>query len=134
MTEKTEASYLLEIRGDKAQQIREDLNGAVERAIGHAKKVGRHGVLVTQHSYTFYTVTLSNDVPYGQIQERRLTEPVDAALNQSGSFNLKPPQDVGRRTRQRQSTEIAASGTSSRGREAQTLGGTCLLYPHSPSA
>jgi hypothetical protein len=25
--------------------------------------VGRHGVLVTQHTNTFYTVTLSKDVP-----------------------------------------------------------------------
>jgi hypothetical protein len=81
MTEITDASYLLEVRGDKAQQIREDLNGAVDRAISHAKKVGRHGVLVTQHSYTFYTVTLSKDVPYGQIRERRPTESVGAALN-----------------------------------------------------
>jgi hypothetical protein len=81
MTETVDAAYLLEVRGDEALQIRKELNAAVERAVSHAINVGRHGVLVTQHSYTYYTVALSEDVPYGQIQERRLTEPVDAALN-----------------------------------------------------
>lgn len=81
MTEKTDASYLVEVRGDKAQQIREHLNVAVDRAIDHGRKVGRHGVLITQHSYTFYTVTLSKDVPYGQTQERRLTNPANAGVN-----------------------------------------------------
>jgi hypothetical protein len=38
-------------------------------------------VLVTQHNATFYTVTLSKDVPYGQTHERRLTETTDAVLN-----------------------------------------------------
>ena len=76
MTESTDTQYLLEVRGDNPLQIREDLNGAVDRAIAHAMKIGRHGVLVTQHSYTLYTVALSNDVPYGQILERRL-EPSD---------------------------------------------------------
>ena len=76
MTEATDTPYLLEVRGDNPLQIREDLNGAVDRAIAHAMKIGRHGVLVTQHSYTFYTVALSNDVPYGQIRERR-PEPSD---------------------------------------------------------
>jgi hypothetical protein len=59
MTENIDA----EVSGDKAPQIREDLNGAVDRAVHHAMKVGRHGVLVTQHTNTFYTVTLSKDVP-----------------------------------------------------------------------
>jgi hypothetical protein len=81
MTESINASYLLEIRGDKPRQIREDLNGAVDRAVTHAMKVGRHGLLVTQHSYTFYTVALSKDVPYGKIQERRLTDSVNDEFN-----------------------------------------------------
>lgn len=81
MTENLDPPYLLQVRGDDARQIREDLNGAVDQAVNHALRVGRHGVLVTQHSYTFYTVTLSKDVPYGQIQERRLSEPVGAGLN-----------------------------------------------------
>lgn len=80
MTEKTSTPYLLEVTGDQAPQIHEDLNGAVDRAINQAIKVGQHGVLVTQHSHTFYTVMLSRDVPYGQTHERRITE-TDAALN-----------------------------------------------------
>jgi hypothetical protein len=51
MTGQNDASYLLEVRGGEAQQIREDLNGAVDRAISHAEKAGRYGVLVTQRSY-----------------------------------------------------------------------------------
>ncbi|MGX1163452.1 hypothetical protein FBY31_4425 [Arthrobacter sp. SLBN-100] len=72
MTEATDASYLLEVRGDKPLQLREDLDKAVDKAIAHAVKIGRHGVLVTQYSYSYYTVALTEDVPYGQIQERRL--------------------------------------------------------------
>lgn len=78
MTETTHASYVTEVRGDTAHQIRNDLNSAVDRAVGRAIEIGSHGVLITQHSYTFYTVTLSDDVPYGQIQERRLTDVGDA--------------------------------------------------------
>ena len=84
MTEATDAFYLLEVRGDKPLQIREDLDRAVDSAIAHAVKGGLHGVLVTQHSYTYYTVTLSNDVPYGQIRERRLAS-TDAAATSMGT-------------------------------------------------
>lgn len=87
MTEATDASFLLEIRGDNPLQIREDINGAVESAIAHAVKVGHHGVLVTQHSYTYYTVTLSNDVPYGQIGERRLASADAGTSSQTVSTN-----------------------------------------------
>jgi hypothetical protein len=38
MTEKIDTPYLLEVSGDKAHQIREDLNGAVDRAVHHAMK------------------------------------------------------------------------------------------------
>lgn len=81
MTEQADAPYLLEVRVHEASRIHDDLNGAVDRAVSHAINKGGYGVLVTQHSYTFYTVALSEEVPYGQIMERRLTEPVDADLN-----------------------------------------------------
>lgn len=74
MTEQADASYLLEVRGEEALRIHEDLNDAVDRAVGQAIKAGHQGVLVTQHTFTYYTVRLSKDVPYGQIQEQRLTE------------------------------------------------------------
>lgn len=81
MTEQADASYLVEVRGDEALRILDDLNDVVNRAISYAIKVGRNGVLVTQHTSTYYTVRLSKDVPYGQIQERRLNEFADADLN-----------------------------------------------------
>jgi hypothetical protein len=31
----------------------------------------RHGILVTRHSYTSYTVAVSRDVPFGETHERR---------------------------------------------------------------
>jgi len=74
MVDTIESLYLLEVRGEQPRQIREDLNGAVNRAVTHAMQIGHHGVLVTQHSYTFYTVALSKDVPFGQTKEQRLTE------------------------------------------------------------
>jgi hypothetical protein len=43
----------------------------VEIAREHAVKESRHGILVTQHSYSSYTVAVSRDVPYGQTHERR---------------------------------------------------------------
>lgn len=78
MTETTHAFYVTEVRGDTAHQIRNDLNNAVDRAVGRAIEIGSHGVLVTQHSYAFYTVTITDEVPYGQIQERRATDAVHA--------------------------------------------------------
>jgi hypothetical protein len=78
MTETVENSELLEVRGDKPLQIQEDLDVAVDRAVSQATRIGHHGVLVIQHSPTFYTVALSPDVPYGQIQERRMPDSASA--------------------------------------------------------
>ena len=74
MTQTTDTAFILEVRGDKPGQIREDLDLAVKRVISHAVEIGQHGVLVTQHNYCLYSVTLSEDVPYGQIEERRSAE------------------------------------------------------------
>ncbi|WP_454697206.1 hypothetical protein [Arthrobacter humicola] len=76
MTGNFETPHFQEIRGEQPLQISEDLNGAVATAVAHAMDIGGHGVLVTQHSPTFYTVSLSRDVPYGQIRERRATESI----------------------------------------------------------
>lgn len=75
MTENTGTSFRWEVTGHEPLQIRKDLDEAVDRAVFHALQVGSHGVLVTQHSCTLYTVALSTDVPYGQIHERRKAEP-----------------------------------------------------------
>lgn len=73
MIEPAEPPYLFEVRGEQPHQLREDLNDAVNRAVTHAIQIGHYGVLVTQHSYGFYTVALSKDVPFGQTHEQRLT-------------------------------------------------------------
>jgi len=75
MTENNGTSLLLEVTGHEPPQIRRNLDEAVDRAVFHALQVGSHGVLVTQHSYTLYTVALSTDVPYGEIHERRNAGP-----------------------------------------------------------
>lgn len=75
-----EAPYLLEVKGNEASQIREDLNAAINKAVTHAVNVGGHGILVTQHSHSFYTVALSKEVPYGQTMERRLGDTAGARL------------------------------------------------------
>jgi hypothetical protein len=61
----------LEITAYDAETVENDLNTAVEIAREHAKKERRHGVLVTQHGYTSYTVAVSGDVPYGLTREQR---------------------------------------------------------------
>lgn len=48
-----------------------DLNRAVDIAIGHATG-RRQGILVTQQSFFHYTVTVTPDVPFGAIHERRI--------------------------------------------------------------
>ncbi len=73
MTGPAGAPFLLEVTGHEPLQILSDLKEAVDRSVLHALKGGRHGVLVTQHSYSHYAVALSVEVPYGQIHERRKT-------------------------------------------------------------
>ncbi|MHC6219527.1 hypothetical protein [Arthrobacter sp. MMS24-S77] len=68
---KHHSDLVLEISAHDPDSIENDLNTAVEIAREHAMKEYRHGILVTQHSYTSYTVTVSGDVPYGETHERR---------------------------------------------------------------
>ena len=46
--------------------VENDLNNGVEIAREHAMKERRHGILVTQHSYTSYTVTVTVMSPTGR--------------------------------------------------------------------
>lgn len=78
MTETLKTPYVLEVGGEDARQIQDGLSTAVDRAVAYATRIGHLGVLVTQHSSSFYTVVLSPEVPYGQIHERRLTDAVHA--------------------------------------------------------
>ena len=68
---KRHSDIVLEITAHDPDTVENDLNTAVEIAREHAMKECRHGILVTQHGYTSYTVAVSRDVPYGQTYERR---------------------------------------------------------------
>ncbi|QCB96805.1 hypothetical protein E5206_07550 [Arthrobacter sp. PAMC25564] len=68
---KRHSDVVLEITAHDPDTIENDLNTAVGIARENAMKERRHGILVTQHGYTSYTVAVSRDVPYGQTHERR---------------------------------------------------------------
>ncbi|WAH97592.1 hypothetical protein [Arthrobacter sp. MMS18-M83] len=68
---KNHSDIVLEIIAHDPNTLENDLNAAVDIARERAKKERRHGILVTQHSYTSYTVAVSQDVPYGQTREAR---------------------------------------------------------------
>lgn len=70
---KQHSNTLLEITAHDPATIEKDLNTAVDIARGYAMQERRHGILVTQHNVTSYTVTVSHEVPYGQTHERRET-------------------------------------------------------------
>ncbi|XAS68774.1 hypothetical protein V3C33_05695 [Micrococcaceae bacterium Sec5.7] len=50
--------------------LEQDLNYAVDTARQHAVQSGLHGILVTRHGYTNFTVAVSTEVPYGETHER----------------------------------------------------------------
>ena len=68
---KRHSDIVLEITAHDPHTVENDLNTAVEIVREHAMKENRHGILVTRHSHTRYTVAVSRDVPYGVTQERR---------------------------------------------------------------
>ena len=68
---KRQSDHVLEITAYDPRTVENDLNTAVDMAREHAMQEGRHGILVTQHGYSSYTVAVSRDVPFGQTHERR---------------------------------------------------------------
>lgn len=74
---KRHSDVVLEITAHDPDTMENNLNAAVEIAREQAMKECRHGILVTQHGYTSYTVAASHDVPYGQTRERR-EQPADS--------------------------------------------------------
>ena len=68
---KRHSDLVLEITAHDPATVENDLNTAVDMAREHAMQESRHGILVTQHDFTSYTVAVSRDVPYGQTHERR---------------------------------------------------------------
>ncbi|MCZ9880584.1 hypothetical protein [Arthrobacter sp. B2a2-09] len=61
--------HMTHIRAFTPQSIEQKLNHAVDSAQSHALQQGRHGVKVTRHSPTTFTVAVSPDVAYGWTQE-----------------------------------------------------------------
>lgn len=57
------------IRAFTPQTIEEKLNEAVAAAQDYAMQGGRHGVKVTRHEPTVFTVSVSPDVAYGRTME-----------------------------------------------------------------
>lgn len=55
---------------DRASMERQ-LDEAVDVARTQAMHEGRKGILVTRHDYGFFTVTLSDAVPFGQTREHQ---------------------------------------------------------------
>lgn len=66
---KRHSDVVLEITAHDPHTLENDLNSAVEIAREQAMKECRHGILVTRHGYTSYTVAVSRDVPFGQTHE-----------------------------------------------------------------
>ncbi len=71
---KHHSDLVLEVTAHDAHTLESDLNTAEEIVRTGAMRERRHGILVTQHSYTTYMVAVSRDVPFGETHERRVTQ------------------------------------------------------------
>ena len=60
------------VTADEPTLIAERLDAAEKLARDRALREGNHGILVSRHGPTSFTVTVSPDVPYGITQERDL--------------------------------------------------------------
>ena len=67
---KTRTGLVLEIEAENAALLADELEAAVGVARSRAMQERRHGVLVTRHSHTLFTVAVSAEVPYGLTVER----------------------------------------------------------------
>ncbi|MGY2747610.1 hypothetical protein [Arthrobacter sp. UYCu723] len=62
----------LDVSGEDPDTIQTNLTAAVDTAITQAMAMGHcHGIMVTQHAYNDFTVTVHPDVPFGQTREER---------------------------------------------------------------
>jgi hypothetical protein len=62
-------SYVVEV--SDASVLDDYLNTAVDLARQHATRAGLHGILVTRHGSTTFTVSVSEAVPFGETRERQ---------------------------------------------------------------
>lgn len=63
--------YFVEVRVTDAASLQDQLTAGVEIVQQQAISYGRHGVLITQHGYTAFTIAISPEVPYGETREHR---------------------------------------------------------------
>jgi len=66
------AGPIYHVTADEPQLIAQRLDAAEKLAREGALREGNHGILVTRHGQTSFTVNLSPAVPYGITQERDL--------------------------------------------------------------
>lgn len=64
-----EAGRAFFIEANDPRLLDEELNTAVDAAIKQAMEEGRHGILVTRHGNTVFTVAVNAKVRYGQTLE-----------------------------------------------------------------
>ncbi|MCX2749024.1 hypothetical protein OOZ51_14540 [Arthrobacter sp. MI7-26] len=64
-----EAGRTFFVEANNPLEIEHDLNAAVDAALMHAMQDGRHGILVTRHGHSSFTVAVSSKVPYGETME-----------------------------------------------------------------
>ncbi|MDQ1060838.1 hypothetical protein QFZ23_004803 [Arthrobacter globiformis] len=69
-------TFTVTITAHDAQNLQTELHLAEQSARKHAT-VLRQGILVTQHDYATYSVTVSPEVPYGQTREQRKCDCTD---------------------------------------------------------
>ncbi|MCZ9884742.1 hypothetical protein [Arthrobacter sp. B2a2-09] len=62
--------HMAHIRAFTPQSIEQKINQAVDSAQNRALQEGHHGVKVTRHSPTAFTVAVSPDVAYGWTMEQ----------------------------------------------------------------
>ncbi|WP_426998129.1 hypothetical protein [Pseudarthrobacter sp. N5] len=67
---KARTDLVLEVHAEYAALLGEELDAAVRAARAKAMEERRHGILVTRHHHTLFTVAVSADVPYGLTLER----------------------------------------------------------------
>ncbi|SEF12906.1 hypothetical protein SAMN04489740_4305 [Arthrobacter alpinus] len=70
---KRHSDLTLEIIANDPVTIENELNTAEAMARTWAMQDRQHGILVTRHNLTTYTVAVSDEVPYGETQECQAT-------------------------------------------------------------
>ena len=66
---------VVEVTVNTRKALERELDTAVDIVSRQARQLGRHGVMVTRHSYTTFTVAISEGVPYGRTEEREQWRP-----------------------------------------------------------